>query len=153
MASADGINERAKSGFAKGTAYDLHRPTYSATVVQLLLENLKVSDQKGAKILDLAAGTGKFTEALAARDEGYEIVAVEPHGQMRQVLEEKKLPGVTVKDGSAENIQLEDDSVDAVICAQVGSNFILCLQRKLSILTFPWLQLCYQRNGHGLSSS
>ena len=120
MAHTVGINEQARSGFAKGTAYDTHRPAYSGTIVQTLLENLGLSGKKKAAILDLAAGTGKFTEALASRDEEYEIIAVEPHDRMRQVLIDKNLSRVTVKDGRANSLTLEDDSVDAVICAQVG---------------------------------
>lgn len=116
-----GINERAQSGFAKSSAYDAHRPTYSPTVVQFLLDRLGVAGQKNARILDLAAGTGKFTEALAAREERYDIVAVEPHDGMREVLATKKLPRVTVVPGTGESMpSVEDASVDAVIVAQVG---------------------------------
>ena len=121
MAHSIGVNERARTGFAKGSTYDQFRPTYSGTAVQLLLENLGIAGKKRANILDLAAGTGKFTEALARRDEQYEIVAVEPVEGMRKVLADKKLPGVTVKDGTADSIPLEEGSVDAIICAQVGS--------------------------------
>ena len=125
MASGD-INERAQTGFAKSAAYDQYRPTYTPTVVQLLLDKLSISGKTGAKILDLAAGTGKFTEALAAREEQFVLVAVEPHGGMRQVLEDKKLSGVRVLNGKADSIPLEDASVDAVICAQVGYCFYCC---------------------------
>lgn len=118
--SHSGINDQANKGFAKGAAYDANRPAYSGTIVKLLLENLGVSGRKKAKILDLAAGTGKFTEALASCDQEYEIIAVEPHDRMRQVLTDKNLPRVTVEDGTGEKIPLEAESVDAVICAQVG---------------------------------
>ena len=118
--SPNGISETAQTGFAKSDAYDQHRPTYTPSIVQLLLEKVGVAGKHGAKILDLAAGTGKFTEAIAAREERYQIVAVEPHGGMRKVLDEKKLSGVIMKDGKADNLPLDDESVDAVICAQVG---------------------------------
>ncbi len=114
------LNETAKVGFSKSSAYDSHRPSYSASIVQFLLEQLQVAGKKHAKILDLAAGTGKFTEALAAREEEYEIIAVEPHEQMRGTLDQKGLRGVKVAAGSAESIPLKDEEVDAVICAQVG---------------------------------
>ena len=122
MAPSNDISERAQTGFAKSAAYDQHRPAYTPTVVQLLLDNLRVSGKKHAKLLDLAAGTGKFTEALAAREEQYEIVAVEPHDEMRGVLAEKKLAGVSVMAGKGDSIPLEDGSVDAVLCAQVGDD-------------------------------
>jgi ubiquinone/menaquinone biosynthesis C-methylase UbiE len=116
------LDPLAQTGFSKSSAYDEHRPTYSPTIVQLLLEQFHVAGKHGAHILDLAAGTGKFTEALAARPEEYRVTAVEPHDGMREVLEQKKLRGVTVKAGTAEKIPLGDEEVDAVICAQVGAD-------------------------------
>ena len=135
MASSSNLDERAVVGFAKSEAYDQYRPAYSDTIVQLLLEKLGVAGKNGAKILDLAAGTGKFTEALAARDERFQIVAVEPHDGMRQVLDDKKLNSVSVKAGKADNIPLEDASLDAVICAQVGLKTLSMLLPTSSIYT------------------
>jgi len=115
-----GINAHAQTGFAKSAKYDQHRPSYPASSVQELLEQCRVAGKQGARIVDLAAGTGKFTELLAARDERFEIIAVEPHGGMREVLEGKKLPRTTVLDGKGDSMPIEDASVDAVIVAQVG---------------------------------
>ena len=113
------IHARAQAGFANSAAYDLHRPTYSPTIVQFLLETLQVAGKRGARIVDLAAGTGKFTEALAARDEKFHITAVEPHAGMREVLAGKNLRGVTVVNGTADAMPEDDESVDAVFVAQV----------------------------------
>lgn len=137
MASSDALDERAQVGFAKSAAYDQYRPTYSPTIVQLLLEKLNVAGKNGAKILDLAAGTGKFTEALARRDENFQIVAVEPHDGMRQVLDDKKLSGVITKSGKADGIPLKDESVDAVICAQVGWRGLLFSVHCISTRSYP----------------
>lgn len=52
---------------------------------------------------------------------------------MRRVLDDKKLPNVTVKAGKADSIPLDDGSVDAVICAQVGMRFYY-----LSGRSFPY---------------
>jgi len=117
-----GINERAAKGFTNAANYDKYRPSYTPTATEELLKQCRVSGKKHAKILDLAAGSGKFTEVLAQRPEQYEIIAVEPHDVMRQVLEQKRLPKVTSKAGKADGIPLDDESVDAVICAQVGNN-------------------------------
>lgn len=121
--TTSGINPRAQTGFAKSAAYDSYRPTYSPTIVQLLLEQLRVAGKKHATIIDLAAGTGKFTEALAARDEEYRIMAVEPHADMRDVLSKKQLKNVTVIDGLGDSMpSIESESVDAITVAQVGSS-------------------------------
>jgi ubiquinone/menaquinone biosynthesis C-methylase UbiE len=152
MSSSGGLDDRAVTGFAKSAAYDQYRPTYSSTIVQFLLEKLGVAGKNGAKILDLAAGTGKFTEALAARDEDFQIVAVEPHDGMRQVLDDKKLAHVTVKAGKADKIPLEDESVDAVICAQVGSVRFLVSpplsSYHICICSVLWLELSSSQSFH-----
>jgi SAM-dependent methyltransferase len=57
----------------------------------------------GARVLDLAAGTGKLTRVL--RGAGLEVVAVEPLPAMRALV-----PGAV--DGTAEAIPLPDASVD-----------------------------------------
>ena len=114
------IRPEAQTGFAAAAAYDAGRPTYRAEAVDLLLGKLDLAGVQGAKILDLAAGTGKFTEALSARPEEYEIVAVEPHDDMRQQLSDKKLHRVTVVDGSAEDLEhISDGTFAAVLVAQV----------------------------------
>lgn len=110
----------AQTSFSNSTAYDAHRPTYPQASVQHLLEQCRVAGKRGARIVDLAAGTGKFTEALAAREEGFEIVAVEPHADMRRVLSERGLKCVKVVDGTAEDLRIENGWADAVFVAQVG---------------------------------
>jgi len=119
------ISPLARSSFTNSTAYDAHRPTYPAASIQHLLEQCRVAGKRGARIIDLAAGTGKFTEALAAREEGFEIVAVEPHADMRRVLSERGLKGVRVVDGTAEEVPVGDGWADAVFVAQVGMNYSL----------------------------
>ena len=66
-------------------------------------------------MLDLAAGTGKLTQAIVAA--GASVVAVEPLEGMREQLQ-AALPEVPALDGSAEQIPLEDASVDAVLVGQ-----------------------------------
>jgi SAM-dependent methyltransferase len=71
----------------------------------------------GEVVVDLAAGTGKLTEALVERFPT--VIAVEPSEGMRAVLT-RKLPAVDVRVGSAEAIPLPAGSVDAVF---VGDAF------------------------------
>ena len=114
------IATEAQAGFASAAAYDAHRPTYPAEALSKLLSHLDVVGVKGAKVMDLAAGTGKFTELLSAREEEYEIIAVEPHEEMRSQLSKKNLKGVRVLDGTAESMSaVKDEEVAAVIASQV----------------------------------
>lgn len=113
----------AHTSFSKSTAYDTHRPSYPLDAVQQLLEHLRVANVPGVRILDVGAGTGKLTEQLATRPEEYDIIAVEPHPDMRRVLAEKNLPRVQVRDGLADALPLTEEEVkegwDAVVVAQV----------------------------------
>lgn len=120
MASS-GIKPEAQTGFAAAVEYDAGRPTYSPDAVDQLLKHLEVAGVQGARILEVAAGTGKFTEVLAARPEQFDIVAVEPHDGMRQELSNKSIARVTITKGAAEDLTgIEDGAFAAVIAAQVG---------------------------------
>lgn len=120
------LSPQAQTSFAASQAYDTHRPTYTPSILQFLLERLELSGKHGARIVDLAAGTGKLTEALAAREEQFEITAVEPHEGMREVLVGKKLPRVRVVEGTGERMEsVGDGSVDGVLVAQVGFSYLL----------------------------
>lgn len=114
----------ALAGFSAAASYDAHRPSYIAPALTHLLEQLNVASVPHAKVLDLAAGTGKFTELLAARPEDYEIVAVEPHKDMLATLRAKDLKGVSVKEGDAYDIPVGDGWADAVVVAQVRGSFV-----------------------------
>ncbi|EPE29286.1 S-adenosyl-L-methionine-dependent methyltransferase [Glarea lozoyensis ATCC 20868] len=118
MTSKFQLDERANIGFGDASSYDKFRPSYPPEAVEKLLAHLGLSGVDGARVVDLASGTGKFTELLAGRPEKFEIVAVEPHQGMRLELEKKELKGVKSVDGDACNIPLEDGWGDALIAAQ-----------------------------------
>ncbi|KAG8674509.1 hypothetical protein FPOAC1_000477 [Fusarium poae] len=119
MASSHVINDIATRGFDDAKSYDTHRPSYPPAAVTNILGRLGLEGKSGAKIIDLAAGTGKFTELLAVRPEGYEIVAVEPLDSMRNNLAEKKLPKVDVRPGTATDMKhVSDGWADGCIVAQ-----------------------------------
>jgi SAM-dependent methyltransferase len=100
---------RARSFGAAVDSYERARPGYPEAAVDWLLP-------AGARrVLDLGAGTGKLTRSLAARD--LEVVAVEPIDEMRATLA-AALPEVEAVAGTAEDIPLPDDSVDAITVAQ-----------------------------------
>ena len=101
------INETAAIGFARSAeAYEVGRPGYPAAA----LEPLGITS--GMTVLDLAAGTGKLTRALAGS--GATVIAVEPVAEMRAALPES----VEALDGTAESLPLPDGSVDLVTVAQ-----------------------------------
>ncbi|WBP84411.1 class I SAM-dependent methyltransferase [Kitasatospora cathayae] len=97
----------ASSFGAVAAAYAEHRPDYAQAAVRWALEAAP-----GARVLDLGAGTGKLTGALAALRA--EVVAVEPDPAMLAELR-RSLPAVRALSGSAEEIPLPDGSVDAVV--------------------------------------
>lgn len=81
--TAHSLAPAASAGFQAAAAYDAHRPAYPAEAVQKLLEHMRLAPDvgwpvAGNQIVEVAAGTGKFTEALSARNEGFEVIATEP---------------------------------------------------------------------------
>jgi SAM-dependent methyltransferase len=93
--------------------YERVRPTYPQSAIAFISEELGIDES--SELLDLAAGTGKLTRALLHI--GARVTAVEPLDGMRSVLA-RELPEVTAMAGSAEDIPLEDESVDAVFVGQ-----------------------------------
>jgi len=119
MSTSFTINDQAARGFQNASAYDKSRPSYPADSVDKLLRHLGVAGEDGAKVIDLACGTGKFTRHLAERSEQYEIVAVEPHDAMREELEKKGLGSrLKIVKGEATNMPIENGWADALIAAQ-----------------------------------
>ena len=90
--------------------YERSRPQYAPASVDWIAARLPLVD-----VLDLGAGTGKFTRQLSAV--AAHVIAVEPGDEMRRILE-RIAPHLDVRAGSAEAIPLADGSVDAVTVAQ-----------------------------------
>lgn len=104
-----GPAQRSLSFGAEAAAYERGRPSYPPEAINWLLPS-------GARdVLDLGAGTGKLTTRLAER--GLDVVAVDPIPEMLEVLS-GALPDIPALLGTAEDIPLPDDSVDAVLVAQ-----------------------------------
>jgi ubiquinone/menaquinone biosynthesis C-methylase UbiE len=112
--TASEIHQAAAVGFQQAAdVYERARPSYPADAVTHVVDALAIAP--GRRVLDLAAGTGKFTRLLGPS--GAEIIAVEPVAGMREQLV-SILPDVDVRDGTAEALPVDDASIDAVVCAQ-----------------------------------
>jgi SAM-dependent methyltransferase len=108
------MHEAAAKGFAReALAYARGRPEYPPAVDQWLRECLQLRGNR--TVVDLGAGTGKFTRRLVTT--GANIIAVDPVPEMLSQLT-LVLPAVAVRSGAAEAIPLNDEVVDAVVCAQ-----------------------------------
>jgi len=104
------IHAAAAVGFARAVgAYERGRPGYPDAAVAWLAEHVG-----GSRVVDVAAGTGKLTLALAER--GLDVVAVEPVAEMRAAI--TGCDRVEIRDGRAEATGLGHGSADAVTVAQ-----------------------------------
>ncbi|MGV0741427.1 class I SAM-dependent methyltransferase [Mycolicibacterium sp. XJ870] len=101
--------QRSLSFGSEAAAYERGRPSYPPEAIDWLLP-------AGARdVLDLGAGTGKLTTRLVER--GLDVVAVDPIAEMLELLSHS-LPDTPALLGTAEEIPLPDNSVDAVLVAQ-----------------------------------
>lgn len=150
------VHATAQSGFdADAARYARGRPDYPAEVSGWLTDTLDL--EPGKTVIDLGAGTGKFTRPLLQT--GARVIAVEPVAAMRAKLS-ADLPEVEVLDGSATSIPLPDEAVDAIVCAQAFHWFataealaemhrvlkpagILGLIWNTKDASVPWVQAAY----------
>jgi SAM-dependent methyltransferase len=108
MVDSNRTSERANSFGREAALYARARPSYPGAVVDWLTDG-------AGTVLDVGAGTGKFTASLV--DRGLEVIAVEPDPLMLSTLT-GALPSVTGLAGSAEQLPVADASVDLITAAQ-----------------------------------
>jgi SAM-dependent methyltransferase len=108
--------QRSLSFGAEAAAYERGRPSYPPDAIDWLLP------PDARDVLDLGAGTGKLTTRLVER--GLGVVAVDPIPEMLELLS-NSLPDTPALLGTAEEIPLPDNSVDAVLVAQAWHWFDL----------------------------
>jgi SAM-dependent methyltransferase len=97
---------------ANADAYEATRPEWPGEAARWLVPG------SPRLVVELGAGTGKLTRALAAL--GVRVLAVEPDVRMLEVLRELGLAGVQAVQGEAEAIPLAAEEADAVVA---GSSF------------------------------
>lgn len=95
-----------------GEHYDRVRPSYPADSLAWLLAG---SPQEPRDVLDIGAGTGKYTELMV--QQGWNLWATDPSADMLAQLK-AKLPAVETFLGKAEHLALPDASIDLVVVAQ-----------------------------------
>jgi SAM-dependent methyltransferase len=100
------VHEAARAGYGRAAeAYARARPSYPAEAVDWLLAGLG-----DGPIVEIGAGTGKFTAELVAR--GRRVLAVEPVEEMRARLEVESVAA------TAEELPFADGSVTAIVASQ-----------------------------------
>ena len=103
---------RSRSFETVAAEYERYRPDYPQEAVRWASEQLSLS--RGARVLDVGAGTGKLTRELVAL--GFEAVAVDPGAPMLDELR-RAVPEAEAYEGPAESIPLAEESVDAAFAA------------------------------------
>jgi ubiquinone/menaquinone biosynthesis C-methylase UbiE len=96
--------------------YLRYRPAYPEAVVDALTEKCRLDEN--SVVADVGSGTGIFTRLLL--EKGLRVIAIEPNQEMREAAEallsgEERFTSV---DGSAEESNLADISVDVIVAAQ-----------------------------------
>jgi SAM-dependent methyltransferase len=108
------VHEVAEEGFGKEAAtYERVRPSYPPDAVAWLADGLGL--QPGRTVLDLAAGTGKFTRLLVPF--GATVLAAEPVDGMRRGFV-AAVPGIPMVAAVAEALPVAPESLHAVTVAQ-----------------------------------
>jgi SAM-dependent methyltransferase len=107
------VHEVATAGFGDAADYEAARPSYPADAVGWVVAELGIGP--GARVCDLAAGTGKLTRLLVPF--GADIVAIEPVPGMRAQFR-AVLPAVPLLAGAAEALPCATAALDAVVVAQ-----------------------------------
>lgn len=108
------MHEAAARGFGRGADdYERARPGYPVGVLEMLAREMPIRPR--SRVCDLAAGTGKLTRLLLGT--GADVVAIEPVPAMRRKLT-VICPDAKVIDGTAEDIPLDDESVDVLTVGQ-----------------------------------
>lgn len=108
------VNSTSQDSFTKNhQLYDQVRPGFLSEAVDSMCEDLALDDS--ANVVELAAGTGKFTKSIA--DKPWKITAVEPSTGMVASFK-KNFPQIPIIEASSYKLPFGDNSVDCLIIAQ-----------------------------------
>lgn len=128
FATRDRRDQLARAFDSQGADYDRLRPNYPPSILRAILSAARTAHPQDApgrpRIVDLGAGTGKLTHALAAG--GADLIAVDPSRSMLDQLT-ATAPGagtapatarIRVREATAESTGLPAGQADAVTAAQ-----------------------------------
>ncbi|MFX6610653.1 methyltransferase domain-containing protein, partial [Acinetobacter baumannii] len=108
------LHPAAQKGFSSAAElYQQVRPNYPVEIVSWLQDRLQIHEN--STVIDLGSGTGKFLPYL--KQTHANIIAVEPIGEMLQQLQQA-YPDIKTLQAFSHNIPVNDQQIDAVICAQ-----------------------------------
>ena len=112
---------------SKAEYYDSFRPSYAEAFIQEMIARKIIGE--GMTVADIGAGTGILTRQLAGA--GADVIAVEPNEQMieKAILNTREMD-VKVIRGFAEDIPIEDRSVDSIFAGQAFHWFNPVLFKK-----------------------
>ena len=96
--------------------YAKYRPGYPSEVLDLFKNEIGLT--KSSVLADIGSGTGLSAKLFL--ENGNVVYGVEPNAAMRAAAEEylKQFPNLVSHDGTAENTNLDDASIDFVTAAQ-----------------------------------
>lgn len=101
------------------TAYDRWVGRYSGALAAKLVE---AAGGAHGRVLDVGCGPGALTTVLAAAVGPANVVAVDPSPEFAAACRTRN-PGVDVREGAAEHLELEEDAFDATF-SQLVVNFL-----------------------------
>lgn len=109
-------------------SYRRFRPSYPREILDFLRRNCGLTSE--SKVVDVAAGTGLFSELFL--ENGNSVIAVEPNDEMRAVCQERQalFPRFTVLNGTAETTGVPSGSADFITVAQAMHWFDLTKSRE-----------------------
>lgn len=100
----------------RAAAYTSSRPSYSNLLIECLCQSYGLSG--ASAVADIGSGTGKFSRQIL--ELGVPVFCVEPNDEMRHIaqLELDSYSNFHSIEGSAENTNLKDNSVNWILSAQ-----------------------------------
>ncbi|AZN67999.1 class I SAM-dependent methyltransferase [Acinetobacter haemolyticus] len=108
------LHPAAQKGFSSGAElYQQVRPNYPQEIGVWLQDRLQIDEN--STVIDLGSGTGKFLPYLLQTQA--KIVAIEPVTEMLQQLQQAH-PMVISLQAFSDQLPLDDESIDAIVCAQ-----------------------------------